>query len=173
MSTYTVNVERDETMWRVTVPEIARITVARNLAEVEFMARDLIALMTDQEPDAFAVNIHIESPVREIVEQATEHRAQADELNRLAAVEIRTAAEQLRTQGITARDTAQVLGVSPQRVSQLLSASGGKVATGKSGGKAGTGRTGGGKGLAGKGAAKGGGKGLAGRTVSKKGKKVA
>lgn len=170
MSTYTVNVERDETMWRVSVPEIERITVARSLAEVEFMARDLIALMTDQEPDAFAVDIHIESPVREIVEQATEHRAKADELNRLAAVEIRTAAEQLRTQGVTARDTAQVLGVSPQRVSQLLSTSGikivksntkgeGKIVSGKSGGKEVTGKSGG--------------KEVTGRTGSKKGKRVA
>lgn len=170
MSTYTVNVERDETMWRVTVPEIERITVARNLAEVEFMARDLIALMTDQEPDAFAVDIHIESPVREIVEQATEHRAKADELNRLAAVEIRTAAEQLRTQGVTARDTAQVLGVSPQRVSQLLSASGGKIVKGKSSGKAVTGKSTNRKAVTGK---IGGGKAVTGRTGSKKGKKVA
>ncbi|MGJ9374352.1 hypothetical protein [Nesterenkonia sp. CF4.4] len=123
MSTYTVNVDRDGTAWRIRVPEIARSTAARNLAEVEVMARDLISLVTDQEPDAFEIAINIEppSPVRTIVEQAIEHRAQADEMNQLAAAEIREAAAQLRTRGVTARDTAQLLGVSPQRVSQLLS----------------------------------------------------
>lgn len=122
VNNYTVNVDRDETMWRVRVPEIARTTVARNLAEVETMARDLIAIMTDQEPDAFdlAVTIETPSPAAETVERARSHRAQAEELSTTAAAEIREAAHQLRNDGLTVRDIARVLGISAQRASQLL-----------------------------------------------------
>lgn len=119
---YTVNVDRDETMWRVRVPEIARTTVARNLAEVETMARDLIAIMTDQAPEAFdiAVSVETPNPARETMERARTHRAQAEELSTTAAAEIREAAHQLRSNGLTVRDIAQVLGISAQRASQLL-----------------------------------------------------
>lgn len=60
MTRYTVNVERDETMWHIRVPEISRSTCAPNLEEVEFMARDLISLMTNQAPDAFEVDVNID-----------------------------------------------------------------------------------------------------------------
>lgn len=60
MTRYTANVERDETMWHIRVPEISRSTAAKNLEEVEFMARDLISLMTDQSPDAFELDINID-----------------------------------------------------------------------------------------------------------------
>lgn len=59
MIRYTVNVERDETMWHIRVPEISRSTSATTLDEVEFMARDLISLMTDQTPDAFELDVRI------------------------------------------------------------------------------------------------------------------
>ena len=60
MTRYTVNVERDETMWHIRVPEISRSTVARNLDEVEFMARDLISLMTEQSPEGIELDVNID-----------------------------------------------------------------------------------------------------------------
>ena len=47
VSTYHVRVERDEKHWMLHVPEIGRVTQARNLREVEPMARDLIAVMEE------------------------------------------------------------------------------------------------------------------------------
>jgi len=40
VSTHHVRVERDEKHWMLYVPEIDRVTQARNLREVEPMARD-------------------------------------------------------------------------------------------------------------------------------------
>jgi hypothetical protein len=123
MTSYTVYVDRDETMWRVRVPELGRTTAARNLGEVEAMARDLIALMTDQESAAFELTVTVGtlSPAAEIVDRARAHRAQAEELSAMAAAEIREAAHELRSAGLTVRDIARVLDVSAQRASQLLS----------------------------------------------------
>lgn len=66
---YTVNVEPDEEMWLVRVPEIARSTVASNLEEVDFMARDLISLLTNQRPEDFDLAISVETDP-----QSNEHR---------------------------------------------------------------------------------------------------
>lgn len=62
---YTVNVEPDEGMWHIRVPEIARSTCASDLDEVDFMARDLIALITDQRPDDFDVEIRVNREVQQ------------------------------------------------------------------------------------------------------------
>ena len=48
---------RDEDAWMVEVPEVQRVTQAVNSRRVEEMARDLIALMTDTEPDSFDLAI--------------------------------------------------------------------------------------------------------------------
>lgn len=44
----------------VRVPEISRGTVAKDLDEVDFMARDLISLMTDQAPESFELDVNID-----------------------------------------------------------------------------------------------------------------
>lgn len=62
VNTYTARVTRDEDAWMVEVPEVQRVTQALNPRRVEEMARDLIALMTDTEPDSF--DLAIEWPAR-------------------------------------------------------------------------------------------------------------
>lgn len=57
MTVYHAQVSRDGKYWLVHVPEIGKYTQARNLGEVDAMARDLIAIMTDQEPDRFDLAI--------------------------------------------------------------------------------------------------------------------
>lgn len=59
---YTAHAERDGRFWLVHVPEIDQWTQARNLREVEPMARDLIATLLEVEPTSFAVDVEIELP---------------------------------------------------------------------------------------------------------------
>lgn len=54
--------EDGETFWYLRVPEISRSTCAEGWDEAEFMARDLIALMTEQDPDAFDIEFHRQPP---------------------------------------------------------------------------------------------------------------
>lgn len=61
MKTYLVRVQRDGNFWVITVPEIDCVTQARFPGEIEYMARDLIAVWLEVEPDSFDVTIeHVE-----------------------------------------------------------------------------------------------------------------
>ena len=55
MKTYTVEATRAGSVWLVHVPEIKRTTQARNEAEIEPMARDLVAVMRGVSPASVAL----------------------------------------------------------------------------------------------------------------------
>lgn len=124
MTTYQANASRDGKYWLVHIPEINKYTQARNLAEVEPMARDLIALWLEIAPDSFDVTPHVELPVSAShhLELAAKYRREAAEAQAEAAREYRGAALALRAEGLTVRDIGAALGVSFQRAQQLISA---------------------------------------------------
>ena len=62
MKTYHANASRNGRFWLVHIPEIDQYTQGRNLAEVEPMARDLIALWLEIPEDSFDVAVHVELP---------------------------------------------------------------------------------------------------------------
>lgn len=124
MKTYHANVKRDGRYWFIYVPEVERATQARHLREVELMARDLVAVMEDVDPDSFelVVNLTLPEDARTHVEAAARLRAEAATANTEATQEARAAARSLTAAGLPVRDVGIALGVSHQRVSQLLKA---------------------------------------------------
>ncbi|WP_237155319.1 HicB family toxin-antitoxin system [Mycobacteroides abscessus] len=122
MTTYHAVASRDTKYWLVHVPEIDKYTQARALAEVEPMARDLIALWLEIPEDSFDVVTQIKLPplVQSLLDKAAEHRETAQEFNSLAASEYRQAASELKNRGLTVRDVGMALGVSHQRAQQLV-----------------------------------------------------
>lgn len=120
--TYQVLVDRDERFWRVRVPAVERTTMARSLGEVEVMARDLIAVMTDEPADTLELEVHIDLPTqaRHHLEEAARLRDVAATTNHQAAAEARAAAAALRADGLTVRDIGHALGISYQRAHQLI-----------------------------------------------------
>lgn len=122
MSTYTAVAERDSGWWIVTVPELDVVTQARRIDQIEHMARDLIAVWLEVEPDSFDVTIDVRIPDewREQVKAVRRAREVAQRAEADAAAEARTVARRLKASGLPVRDVGAVLGVSPQRVSQLL-----------------------------------------------------
>lgn len=121
--TYVLDVAREGRWWIIDVPELGYRTQARSLAEVDEMARDLIAGAQDRAPDSFDVEIRIRKPddvVATLQEAAALERA-ALEAQARAAFERRSAARALRdTYGLSAIDTARMLGITRARVYQLL-----------------------------------------------------
>ncbi|APE37693.1 hypothetical protein BOX37_31360 [Nocardia mangyaensis] len=119
---YTAHTERDGRFWLVHVPEIDQWTQARNLREVEPMARDLIATMLEVAPTSFEVDVEIELPaaVREEWEESKRLLSKVDEIKASAAAAAQRAARRLADEGLTLREIGQVLGVSFQRAGQLL-----------------------------------------------------
>jgi len=123
VKTYRANLTRDGRYWNVRVPEVERSTQARNLAEAEAMARDLIAIMDDVPPDTFAVEVKIVLPddVRRELQRSAELREQAAKAQAEAARLARDVAVRLRDElGMSLRDIGRSLGVTFQRAKQLL-----------------------------------------------------
>lgn len=117
---YTVLAQPSGRFWAIEVPEVGRATQARNISEIDVMARDLIKIMT--ETTEFTLNVQLKLPpeVEEHRKRAAELRADELRLRSEAAIELRTAARVLRNQGLALRDVGTLLGVSTARAGQLV-----------------------------------------------------
>jgi predicted RNase H-like HicB family nuclease len=123
MKTYTVQCERDESgTWVATVPELPGVvTQSRRLANIPDLVRDAIELWLDDT----SVQIDLELVVvgaetaRIAWDESRRLRADADEKAAESAKLARFAVADLSRLGLSMRDTAEVLGVSFQRVNQL------------------------------------------------------
>jgi predicted RNase H-like HicB family nuclease len=115
---YTAVCRRSGDWWAISVPEIKGLhTQVRRLDQAEDMARDAIALMLDVARDTFDVEVSPELPAR--VEDALAARREAREAEERADAATGAAAHQLLEDGYTVRDAGRMLGLSPQRISQI------------------------------------------------------
>lgn|GEM_PF-370966 len=123
MSTYTALVSREGKFWHVEVPEIGRVTQARNINEVDDMARDLIAIMAGIERGSVELDVRIQLPdsVQAHLSEVERARDAEADARSHAATELRAAATELKNAGLSVRELGSVLGVSYQRASQLTS----------------------------------------------------
>lgn len=124
---YRVETRRDGKWWVIRVPEIRGVhSQARRLGDVEYMARDAIALMLEVPADSFDVEVvpTLGQTVEAEVKRARELRAEAERSQRQASEAQRQAVERLvREHGLTIRDASRLLGLSYQRVAQILPSS--------------------------------------------------
>jgi DNA-directed RNA polymerase specialized sigma24 family protein len=124
MRTYSVQVFRDGGFWILEVPELRAVGQARTLASAGGTARELVALWLDVPADQVHVVLdysRIDPEAIELAAGARSEQARAEELSRVAARRLRQAARRLvKTDGLSLRDTATVLGVTFGRVQQLL-----------------------------------------------------
>jgi len=124
MKTYEIRVYRDGKWWMVEIPEIDGLTQARRLSEVEDMARSFIAVDQDvapseiqlRSPQVIVSGEDLGSTMRDILEFRKTARV-AEE--KAAALMVATA-RRLAKQQVPLRDIGEVLGVSHQRVHQLV-----------------------------------------------------
>ena len=123
MNTYAVRAKRWAHGWELHIAGVG-VTQSHSLADAEMMARDYIVIDLDVPADAFNVEItpEIGDGLDAVVHEAREEVRVAAEAQRRAAERSRDVARALRAKGLSGRDVAAVLGVSPQRVSQLLRA---------------------------------------------------
>lgn len=122
MKTYRATAVRDGAWWVIRVPAINSATQARRLDQAEAMVRDLVHAITDQPLDSFDVEVHPDLPgeLPELLVRtaAASGRARVAQLE--ASIATREAAVALDKVGLTVRDIGSLLGVSYQRVQQLL-----------------------------------------------------
>jgi predicted RNase H-like HicB family nuclease len=128
--TYTARCQRSGDWWAISVPELRGVhTQARRLEKAEAMVRDAIALFLDVPSDSFDVRIEPVLPrdLQGKVGRARKVRGEAEVLQREAAIaSAEVAADLVQTAHLTVRDAGRVLGLSHQRITQLLKEASGK-----------------------------------------------
>lgn len=119
--TYDVRARRWARGWELHIDGVG-VTQSRSLSEAEGMVRDYIALDLDSDPDSFDVVIvpEVGNGFDESIEQIRRSIREAEQAQAQAAERSRALVGQLAALGLSGRDIARVLGISPQRVSQLL-----------------------------------------------------
>lgn len=122
---YEAEVYREGKWWLVEVPAIDGLTQARRLSEAQLMARELIAVTLGVPLPEVSVEVSLRAVGRltdlpERVKQIASDRAQARALDARAAAGSEELAKELVEVGVPLRDIGTVLGVSHQRVHQLV-----------------------------------------------------
>lgn len=124
MTTYTVSATRSGAWWAINaaIPQASVHTQSRRLDRVEEAAREAIALALDVPSDSFDVDVEVHLPqeVDDFVHAVNDMTALTDALQSLSLQLRRQVAAQLQALGYSVRDSGQLLGVSAQRISQLL-----------------------------------------------------
>lgn len=123
---YRVVVTREDGNWLADVPELqGSHTFARNLPTLDHAVREVIVLASDL-PDSAMPELILDydyhtgdSELDGTASEVRHLRRQADELAATAAARTGQAAVKLVAKGLSVRDVAALLGISPQRVSQL------------------------------------------------------
>lgn len=124
MKTYKVVAERSGGWWALEVPELPGVfSQVRRLDQAEAMASDAIAAMLDVDPGAFAVEVapHLDEATNEALQKLERARAAlADAQARASAAASEAVTVLTERDGLTMRDAGRVMGVSHQRIAQLV-----------------------------------------------------
>jgi DNA-binding NarL/FixJ family response regulator len=124
--TYQVVVTREDEHWLADVPELQGAhTYARSLPALDQAVREVVVLAAGL-PDEAMPGLSLEYDYRTgdpdldvTALEVRRLRREADELAAAAAARTAQAVARLATRGLSVRDIAALLGISPQRVSQL------------------------------------------------------
>ena len=99
----------------------AGVTQSRTLADAPRMAKDFLATVNGGEAEDYEVSIRYDlGGLEQKVFEAKHDNGVAQALVAKAAVETREVVKELRDRGISVRDAATILEVSPGRISQLV-----------------------------------------------------
>jgi DNA-directed RNA polymerase specialized sigma subunit len=126
--TYRVVVTREDGSWLADVPALAGAhTFARSLHTLDQAVREVVVLAADLPDEAMPglvldYEYHTgDASLDAAALEIRQARRQAEKLAAAAAARTRLAAAELVAKGWSVRDVAALLGISPQRVSQLTS----------------------------------------------------
>lgn len=135
MRPYEVRVEFAQSHWMIDVPEldghrgadglinVGSLTQARHYTDIEQEARDFICTVVDAAPSAVDLDVHIDVDGLDVgdaaaaiaADRATAKEAEARAISRSTDVAVR-----LSEAGVPMREIGEIVGVTHQRVDQLI-----------------------------------------------------
>ena len=122
VKTYRALATQEARFWLLSVPELDIVTQAKKLDRAEAIVRDLIAVWLDVPPDSFAVEVEpqLDDEWTKLLRETRDARTIADHASARASELLRTSVSTLHDAGLTAREVGSLVGISYQRVQQLL-----------------------------------------------------
>ena len=113
--------ERQADGWRIEVPQLQNfVTTSKRLDKATEQIKDLAQTITGEERCEIIIKVEAVMPgIICDLEAAQEKSREALRLQEEASAEIRDVVARMRDEGLTMRDIAVLLGVTPQRVAQL------------------------------------------------------
>lgn len=121
---YEAEVTREGRWWMVSVPSIGALTQARHVAEIPLMARELVAVHEGRKLEDVDVDIgyrDINGVAGGRVSDLLADREVAETVARTVAERTSRLVRDLVQAGVPLREVAELIGVSHQRVHQLVS----------------------------------------------------
>lgn len=122
--TIEVEVTRSGRWWAIRFPSVPNVfSQCRRLEQVDAFAREALAAALDRDPDTVGpLNLAVAAPdeMASLIDESKRAVAEAQIAAETAARARRTAAVALAERGYPTRDIGALLGVSHQRISQLL-----------------------------------------------------
>jgi predicted RNase H-like HicB family nuclease len=122
-TTYRATATRSGKWWAVELhdlpPHYFGATQGRDLEDAEFMAQDAVALMLEVPKSEVAIDLHVDE-ADELIAEVERARARRKEAAQEEQATLVRAARALVGRGLTQRDAGRLLGLSFQRVHQLL-----------------------------------------------------
>jgi hypothetical protein len=129
MTSYDVTVTREDNLWVALVDDVGATDV-EHFSDLDVEVRDYIAGMTDADPDDFALHWRYEVNGRDVTDALARFMAAERELRKVMEEEAARAVERdaarldaieaVRSAGLSQRIAADVVGLSHQRVHQLV-----------------------------------------------------
>ena len=123
MRTYRVVLDRDESgAWIASVPDVPGChTYGRSIEQATNRIREALGLWVD-DADQAELDVHprLPKPQRDVVRRALHARERASEAEAMSSTAVVQAIEALSNYGLSRRDTARLVKLSPQRVQQLV-----------------------------------------------------
>lgn len=120
---YAAVVSRNGDQWAIEVPDVpGALSLVTRLAQADAHIREAISFVAGVKPDSFDVAFDLRLPggLENDLHEARVAAQRAEEMQSAAAEQMRLVVKRLDGEGISGGDMSIILGVSKQRVSQLL-----------------------------------------------------
>lgn len=124
--TYVAVYERDavDDAWNVRIDGVEGCqTYGRSLRQAQSRIREALALWLDRDPSKLVIADQMPAKLAAVANRASKARVEAERAGAKAQEQVAGAAKALTDLGLSRRDAAELLGLSHQRIQQLIEAS--------------------------------------------------